>query len=778
MDTECKMVHGVPELVIDGQVSSRVWARPDLPGYLAVDKIDMYRDAGIKVHLVSMHQPQLLFWDGGDYYYPEMLAEYLRWICNYDDEALLIPYIGFRTGGPYKWVKRHPDECTLMSNGERYDAPSAASRLWRRDVAGAVTRIVEHIDASDIAERIIGFNFVQGANEWFAYSAFHRDPWRMGFADYSEPFLERFRAFLWERYAGDEAALRAAWKDDSACFDTLEVPGVDERLSFGHDGMFFAREMLGARLADFYACWHDTWADLAEFYCRTAKQASSRKIICGLMNAYSYMGALAGYAQVSNYGGARRLLSSPWIDFFQSPYHYYNRSFPGVHYSQHAPDSVLLHGKLLIDQIDTKTHLKKNAGLNTNARTPWETEQILKRDVSHSLAKNSHCYWMEIYHGVFGGFSAPVKWDPMDYDDPGIKATIAHLSALSEQLPELRPRPVAEIAWFASKESCYHMRCDYLFERFFVDALRQWQMPYIGTPFDDYIFEDLPDVQCDYKVMIFPNANFMAASTRRLIRRKIEDGATAVFFYAPGYVDEKGPSLDNCRELTGLDLACIPRRDWLHVQFCTAAHPLLQGVRETDYGTNVDPGSLNAKQEWAQFPGNRIDDYRFNPVFHCIDADAEVLGELTDFRVTHPAGSESPNSIPKGEITPNGLAGLVVKPLGRGRVVYSSAPLMPAAVLRNILREAAVHLYSPTGDVVYANDTFLAVCAESDGEREVRLPAPRLVEDALTGETLGRGDSIRLNARYGETRILRLKPYPPTAVAGGAASSEPLEEKR
>lgn len=754
---ECRVINGIPELVLDGRVADRVWARPDLPGHMATDKIDMYKGAGIRIHLVSMHQPNLLFWDGGEDYYPEILESYLRWICDYDDDALVIPYIGFRTGAPYKWVKHHMDQCTLMSNGERYDAPSAASEVWRSDVRVAIERIVRHIDASEIADRVVGYNFVQGANEWFAYSAYHLDPWRRGFADYSEPFRKRYRDFIVSRYDGVEAVLRRAWKDDDVTFETVDVPTVDERLPFGHDSMFFARETLGAKLADFYLCWHDTWADLAEFYCRTAKEASAKPVLCGLMNAYSYQAALAGYAQISNYGGARRLLSSPHVDFFQSPYHYYNRSFPGVHYSQHAPDSVLLHGKLLVDQLDTKTHLKKNAKGNTNARTPYETEQVLKRDVAHCLSKNSHCYWMEIYHGVFGGFSAPQMWAPMDFDDPGIKQTIAALTAVAAKQSQLRPRPVSEVAWFVSKESPYHMRCDYYFERFFVDAQRQWHLPYIGTPYDDYIFEDLPDVTRDYKVMIFPNANYMSAADRRLIRERIEAGATAIFFYAPGYVDESGPSLGNCKELTGLELACVPRRDWLHVRFRGSEDSLLSDVYDSDYGTNVDPGVLNRNQEWAQFPGNRIDNYRFHPVFHCVDPDVEILGELTRFRVTHPVGDEGASSIPKGEMESTGEAGLVVKSLGNGRVVYSAAPLMPAALFRNILREASVHLYSPAGDLVYANDKLLAVCAQAKGRREVRFPVARRVFDALTGEFVGEGDVLELDAQYGETRVLRLE---------------------
>ena len=730
--------HGFPELLLDGRVASRVWARPDLPGYQAIDKMDQYREAGINIHLVSMHQPALLFWDGADCYDARVLEAFLRWICDYDPEARLIVYVGIRTSSPVKWNRRHEDQLTLLSNGERLDGPSVGSAIWRRDAAKAIEHVVQHLEASDLNERILGYNFVTGANEWFAYSAYHRDPWREGFADYSTPMREHFRAFVRERYGNDVAALREAWRDGTASFETVEVPDVDQRLQFGHEQMFFGRQTLGTRLVDFYHCWHEAWASLAEHYCRTAKQAVSRPILCGLMNGYSYCGAHVGLPQVSNYGGAQRLMDSPWIDFFQSPYHYYNRSFPGVHFSQHAPQSILMRGKLLIDQIDTKTHLKTiDGGTKNNARTPYETEQVLKRDAAYSLANNSHCYWMEISHGIFRGFASPLHYERLHYDDPAISRLIAQLKTVSDSLVDLQPEPVSEIAWFASKQSAYHMKPDHFFEQFFLEAQRQWEMPALGAPFDDYIFEDWPRIERDYKLYLFPNANHVEAETRRSIRRRIEAGATAVFFYAPGYVDETGCSLDHCRELTGMRLGQIARRYWLHVDLdARSGSPLLAGVTETDYGTDITADVLNVTQEWLMFPGDRIDDYRFGPVFHGDDDEAEVLGRVRGLDVP----------------------GLLVKPLGRGHVVYSAAPRLPASILRNILSLAGVHRYSEAGDLIYANSRILAHNARQAGRRAIALPGARRVTDALSGQTIATGERFEIDADYGQTTIMRLDP--------------------
>jgi hypothetical protein len=726
----------VAEVLIDGEVSSRVWARPDLPGYQAIDKMEQYREAGINVHLVSMHQPTLLFWDGADNYDARVLESFLRWICDYDHDARLIVYLGIRTASPVKWNRNHEDQLTLLSNGSRLDAPSVASKQWQHDAGIAVQKILYHLDGTDLADRILGYNFVTGANEWFAYSAYHRDPFREGYADYSDPMQQRLRDHVRQRYRDDVEALRDAWQDRSITFDAVRVPTVDQRDSFGHHNMFFARETMGRRLADFYECWHDCWADLAEFYCRTAKESSNREILTGLMYGYSYCGAHAGFPQISNYGGARRLFRSPHIDFFQSPYHYYNRSFPGVHYSQHAVDSIKLCGKLLIDQIDTKTHLKTiDGGLKSNSRTPYETQQILKRDAALSLAKNTHCYWMDISHGIFRGFMSPMHYERLHYDDPAISKLIKQLKDVSDQLPNLQPQPVAEVAWFASKTAAYHMRADHYFEQFFLDAQRQWQLPYLGVPFDDYIFEDLDELDKTYKLYLFPNANHMTPAQRQKVRGLLEAGATVLFWYAPGYVGDEGCAIEHCEEATGIRLGKIDRRHWLHVDLNDEADsPWRRGVSETSFGTNLEPDVLNATQEWLMFPGDRIDDYRFNPVFHADDDDAEVLGTVR--------GLEVP--------------GLVVKRVGHGTAIYCSAPLLPASILRNVLTHAGVHRYSEGGDVIYANDRLLTHCAVAGGPCEVRLPHKRRIREAFSGEVVAEADRFTIDATYGQTSIFRL----------------------
>jgi hypothetical protein len=749
MSAELKIINSHPELVLDGQVQTRMWSRPDLPAYLVLDKIDEVAHAGINIHLVSLHQPQLLCWDGGAHYDYHLYEGFVREIVGYQPDARLILYVGIRTAGPYKWVRDNPDQRTLMSSGHTIDAPSIASKRWHTDSAEAVRRLVRHFDHSDLRNHVIGYNFVMAANEWFAYGAYHKDPLGRGFADYSEVFRTHYQAWLRKRYQDDEKALRASWRDPNATFDTAAVPRPEERLCFGHEGQFFPAEHFGNRLVDYYHCWHEAWADMALLWCRTAKETSTKPILCGLMNGYSYCGAhVPSYPPVSNYGGALKLLNSPHIDFLQAPYHYYNRSFPGTHYGQHAEASVHLHGKLLLDQLDTKTHLKNNA--NTNAKTSFETRQVLLRDVANSVARNFHSYWMDIHRGVFAGFGGPEPYEPLHFDDPQIKAQIAQLKRLTDENQRLATTSISEVSLFTSKEAAYRMNPQALWTLLHVDAFRQWVLPHLGTAFDDYIFEDFENVQRDYKLYLFPNATYIPSALRQRIRDRIEAGATALFFYAPGYLDERGGSLQNIHALTGLELAISPRTDWLQVTLEQRSHPLLahpDGTtddwwesprREADggrsFGSDIDTALINKTQEWLQFPGSR-NDYRFNPIFHCTDSQATVLGRLR--------GTDE--------------VGLAVKKLGRGQVVYSAAPLLPASILRNIAASAGVHLHAPDGSLVYANSRYLFAMAARAGQQVLRLPRRTDIFDALTNEPVARNTTdFTYDAAFGEARMFRL----------------------
>ena len=735
MKAEVKVVGDRAELFLNGEKVTRMSARAALPGRWAPSKVDQYEHAGIDIYLTAIDHPYSVCWDGAEGYDYAPYDTHVKRLVERKPDIKLILYVGFRGGSPYLWNREHVDQLVLLSNGQRLMAPSLASEVWREDSVEALKRFVEHFENGPYADNIIGYNPILSGNEWFGWSWKAVEP-EDGFDDFSEPMRRHFREWLRDRYGGDVEQLRDSWKDNDVTFETAEIPSVEERLMVD-DPSFFPCCERGNQVADYFRCYNEASSELTIAYCRAVKEAAPVPKLAGVMHGYSYCGRfMHGYPQHHGSGAAQMLMESEWIDFLQAPYAYYNRPFGGVHYSQQAPDSVLVHDKLFLDQTDTKTYL---VPLRRDAETKWESVQILKRDLSYPLSKNSHCYWLEGGPGTmfpiepFGG----TEWSPLWYDDDDLKDLISSLKDVIDENQAAGTEPASEVALITSNESMYYRKLERAFGPLFVEGLRQYILPEVGAPFDDYMLEDFENIERSYKVYIFPNALYVSSERREAIRTKLEeDGATAIWFYAPGYVDETGCDVEHMAELTGIDIALETLKEYLQVDLAESDHPYLADAGDVDgFGSDVDLMGLFKGAHWWDWPSDR-EHFKFSPTFYVDDEEAVALGELTAV----------------------GRPGFAVKDLGKSRSVFVGAPLLPATILRNILDEAGVHLYSRSGDLIYANSGYVTLCANGGGTKTLYLPRVCDVYDALSGELVAENvDSVSLEVQHGEVTIFRLE---------------------
>jgi hypothetical protein len=170
------------------------------------------------------------------------------------------------------------------------------------------------------------------------------------------------------------------------------------------------------------------------------------------------------------------------------------------------------------------------------------------------------------------------------------------------------------------------------------------------------------------------------------------DGQFALWYYAPGYLNsdagETSIHLDHMTDLTGLRFG-MGRSYWSAMMHLTDfEHPITCGLPQDLFW-----GSTRA----------------IAPLFHIEDPEATVLGE-----VIYGLGRCKP--------------GLALKtfnaesPAKSWTSVYSATPTLPAAVLRGIARQAGVHLYNESGDVLYATPDLLSVHTVAGGRRTFKLP--------------------------------------------------------
>lgn len=729
--------------------SIRTLAFLDFPADAAIEKLRQYEGAAIDAFITANStKPFMLGWYGGSRRdYREYAGELRKLIRRQPGIRLFIQVGSLSGAAPLRWGQEHRDQLAKHADGTVLTAPSLASFVWRDESSDAIRALVEHFESSDLAENIAGYIPVCNGLEWRGIGespselpAREMDV-RNSRGDFSGPMIDGFREWLRGRYGDDAAKLQAAWRTPDVGFDTALPPGIPERDHADHGAVFLPDGKWGSRFSDYFSYYHTLHAELALAWCRAVKDGCAWKKPVGLCCAFPYGGINASsHPQGSGQAFAARLLAADEVDFFGAPFGYTNRSIRGAHISCQATDSVAARGKVFVDIVESGTHLRRithreiammaegghhveRSGLERwDAIDAWETEQLLKRDAALALTKPStRIAWLEKRCPAHGHWFTHHQWGPFAYDSPEVRARIAELNRI---LSEGRSSTSsAEVAVFSSSEGALHRAMERKFGNFFVEGFRHFVLPELGLPFDDYLLEDWALAHRGgrtYKAYIFLDALFVPSALRRDIRSRIEEsGATAIWFYAPGYLDETGPDLHHCESLTGIRLGRTEGPQFLHI-----AGPDV-------FGSHVDPAKFGQRMPEGSWP----QDGRFSPVFHSSDPGAEVLGLL-----------DAPE-----------LPGLVAKSLGKGRSIYCAAPLPPPGLVRGWLEASGAHLYSTTGDVIHASKEHLCIICRNDGETVVSLPANRTAMEILGGNAVIAGSCIRIQARAGETRIFRLK---------------------
>lgn len=716
-----------PAIFVDGE--------PILPamaiGADTFASVDGFAEAGIRIYQTFYRgRDAMMGWDGeSGFDYSEDEAAFAE-ALDHNPDALLLPVVGYLDKVPRKWVESHIREMTVL-NTDRYGlGPSPASDVFTRETVAVIQLYIRHFEKSAFRDHIIGYHVINGRSfEWLAWDWYRPDI--IGFDDYSQPMLNAFRVWLAQRYENNVDALRDAWRDSHVTFETALIPAVEQRR--GAPGSVLPSADDGLQGCDYHTCYAETWAKQAKRFCGAAKEAVGQAKITAVFNGYNKINCHSTYIQCIGHLAFQQLLDDPCVDVIMGPYSYENRGIDGCHFPQVCESSFALHGKLFMEQIDTRT------AIVTPPQPQWgqcetveQSVELMKRDMGTIITHALAVQWFDMQSAceAWGAMQGGPHW----YDHPDLRGMQLQLAGIAQKALHADSRSTAEIAVFIDNGSYLLQRLNRGFGSLFITAQLQYEFDKLSAPFDCYLLEDLPHVR-DYKCYIFLNAFDLSDAVIAAIRQRIhEQGATALYFYAPGCYRERRLDLAGVADRIGIALGLDERRDFIHTDITDTQHPLTAALgARLDYGSDIDPEAY--RKTTAYFPANR-DLFRLAPIFHGNDADAETLGVLRA----------------------NGRPGLCVKPWNKGTVVYSAAPLMPARLIRAVAAHAGVHLYTDQDDLVYANNDFLFITSRTEGSKHIRLPCRRDVSDALTGESLaGKVRDVALAMGRNETRILELR---------------------
>jgi len=720
LTSEVRLFNTVPALYVNGKLTSQVLAGPYRPGEVHFRD---FLNSGIKIFDIYLR----FGWTGPEEYdfrrVDEKLANYLK----IEPDALFIPRV-LLTPGDW-WCEKYPQEITMRDDGSpagmfrRPCHPSLSSEVYRQLSHKAMTAFINHVE-DKWGEHILGYQAGNGfGGEWLMFNSFWEarpggePPTKFGVEDYSPPARREFKKWLRKKYNNDVVKLRKAWGDSQVSFETAEPPNEVERYSSTH-GIFFD-PAVSRRVPDYFSFFNDTVADVLIENCRWIKELTGGRKIVGTF--YGYLWCNFPNLSVNHTGhlGIAKVFSSPYVDFIASPYTYDNKQIGGPNNSQTLPECALMHGKLYFNEVDTETHLHQRqwrwGNCLNNPKNFDETKGLLIRDYGYALTKGFGMWWTDLHGGNF--------------HDEQITGLLGKLKKIDEKYIEADKRSNADVAVILDEETFKYFGDGEPLFNALLTAQKQWQLGYLGAPWEPYLLTDIDNENMrDFRMYIFLNTFYVTEKQRESIHKRLKrNGATAVWIYAPGYIEEDKLSVEAMSELTGIKIAESGTSGELRVEITDIEHNYTKSLSGGFvYGTDVNVENIIRWYDHQIYlkdprdPSLRRDlpGFRISPRFYSDDAEARILGKLS--------GVDKP--------------GLVVKRQPGGWTsVYSGAPILPAALLRNILRDAGGHIYSDANDVVYANKNTLCIYAPKGGTRTVHLHHKAKVVDLLEDKIISDG---------------------------------------
>ncbi len=609
---------------------------------------------------------------------------------------------------PDWWLEAHPEARCIShdsaGNPVGEQKVSYASTVWREAICKAARAFVEHVNQSDYAGQVVGTRLTAGPTyEWQYFGVALGQA-----ADFSQASRDGFRQWLRDTYQSD-AALRAAWQNDTVTLDTAQVPEFSERVN--GDSTILGAAQRNAVDYELYLC--DSGTDALLEFADAIKEASNDRWIVGVYNGYVtpvYSYEALGTVHMS----IDRILASDSVDFICAPYNYLQRQNGMAAGYMTMVDSIHQAGKLFIMECDNRTSLfdyrnDYGSSLSQTEVAGWgqvytmtETLDQMKRDFANVITHGAGLWW----YGMIG------VWFDDDQIYSLMRTCNAEMAAAMEE-----PRQKNDVAWIVDEDM-------FAYTSFNFGSSHQWlqralpeqlqSLATMGCGYDMYYMSSLERETAagwrpGYKVYVVTGVDF-DDNERQVIKEFLMAGGSTVIFSGPagiGNRDTNTYSEENMEDILGMDITLDESR------------PYAFAVESSAYGIYGDTSC-----------------YFTRPIAYVSGGADEILGSLYE----HPE-----------------KAGLARKQLSDCTIIYSAAGPVPAELLREAVGSDEIY-DSNKSDVVFSGNGYLGINAAFGGERTLKLGGTYHVYNVFRGTYEGRSvSSITVNLRQGETVLYRLE---------------------
>lgn len=726
---EVRQHHGNPTIFVNGEpMSPYVYALPDIPGgrytweEVPAWNIAQFCAAGTRLFQVGVFFEDM--WKSDGSLDISTAVKQIRGIQDKCPGAAVVLRYHFHM--PTWWRDSHPEELTRFSDTDEFEIgidygfrrfmdddfraqprESFASERWVSDATDVTLRFLEAMKQEPESQWLIGFHIAGGVyGEWHHWGFMYNE------GDTSEPNQRYFRKWLTNKYKTD-IALQRAWGRTDVTLSTAKVPGFDDRRTTA--GIF--RNPVEERwVEDYYRSQHDLVPERLLYFAKLMKSNWDRPLLIGSFGAYFY--SLFGREAAGGNLNQHLVLESPYVDYLSAPNVYEPDDHdPGhVYRSRALLKTVRMHGKVWLTENDQEAILV-NPRFHDYQQHLGNSIAIVQRNALQDLTRGNGLWWFDfgpsgtILNGILQLHRGKIGY----WDHPDVMTAIAKIKTIYDEKVNQPYRSDADLLLVYDTEVFYHTA-----SQRFSDAVNNTAINWVtlaahysGAAFDAIHLKDLPNIDLSqYKAVLFGNTYRLTDAEIDWIHKNVaKDGRHLIWNYAPGYTD--GNILDARRlsKTTGIELERT-------VDF-TPFPEIMPDNRHVVGG----PIRLRKYGSYRQLPDSTL-----SPAFKVADDKATIIGRYTI----------------------NGEPAMAMKRFPSHTSWYSALPLNERDVLRSILNEAGVHLYSErAGEVVYVGNNLIVYHSIRPGKHVITLRNGKQVEfdvpsnhartaafDATTGKRL------------------------------------------
>ncbi len=648
------------------------WAWEEVPRY----NMKSFCDIGVKLIQVDIAFDHV--WKEDNTIALDTIQRQLRSVIDICPEAAI--FIRFHVNPPKWWQKKFSEENTVYADREPKpdiswgiqriieddeETPprhSLASEKWKTEATEKLIQMLSQLKHLPEANALAGIQIAGGVyGEWHYWGFIENEP------DMSNPMLLYFRNWLTQKYKSNKA-LQSAWGNKTVTLTNAQLPTLAQRIET-QEGVF--RNPISERnVIDYYEAQHQVVAEDILHFCKVVKENWPRPIITGAFYGYFY--SIFGREASGGHLQLQHVLNSPYIDFLSGPGAYYPSAVEmGDPYrSRSLINSITLHGKLWLDEMDQQTPLVPLKENDYQVSLEKSIAQV-RRNVLFTFSKGQGLWFYDFGPAGFNG-GARLKdhgtwgW----WDEPTLRNDIKNLKIILEQQMSQAYKSDADVLLVHDTESFYHTGSSRKHS-----GVAHWANNWVpvgifksGVVHDAIHLDDLDKVNIDqYKVVVFVNTFVLKAKHRNEIASKVaKNNRHLVWIYAPGYSDGSKLLLSNMEDVTKIKLTRVNLNDTITIDVDT---------------TIANSYSFSLKNAMT------------SPLFAVMDENSRSFGKIKN----------------------SNYSGLASKTLKESTSWFMSLPFDNNKVWRHIFKQANVHTYTDSETIIYGGSGLLSVHTKNGG---------------------------------------------------------------